>query len=67
MNYTNLIIGVFLLTLSIIYLIFTLKRTKKIKKGDSIRHYNFIKIYTGILVFIIIAFILIFGELKYLL
>lgn len=63
MNYTNIVIGTLLLAGSMLYLINILKRTKNIEKGDYLRYTNYIKIYGGIFILMIIGIILIFNEL----
>ena len=62
MNYTNIFIGILLLAGSIFYLINILKRTKNIEKGDYMRYTNYIKIYGGIFILMLIGIILIVKE-----
>lgn len=55
--------GIGLCGLSLVYLAHTIKRTLKIKKGDTMRCSNFIKIYAGILMLFSIGLIIIYREL----
>jgi len=64
MNVISLILGILLFALGILILIFTMERNSKLEKGDYIGQSNFIKIYGGVFILIVLGIVLIYVELK---
>lgn len=65
MNILNLILGVLITTLSILYLLHTIRSAKKDKDYDPMIYSFDVNIVLGTLVFIILGLVLIYRELKY--
>ena len=64
MNLINLVLGILICTISILYLIYSLNGKSKLEKEDYIGQYNYIKIYGGVFIFIVLGIVLIYRELK---
>jgi len=67
MNIINLILGILITILSILYFLYTIRKAKKDKDYDAMTYSFDVNILLGTLVFILLGLVLIYRELKYLL
>ena len=66
MNIYKLLLGILIIVLSLIYLIYTLKSAKQDENYRPIILSFDIQIISGILIFLVLGFVMIYRELKYL-